>query len=93
MNRSLRQNSVGHEIFPNKVFFFCYNKTQWPTQWRKWSTNCTMPHYLAKNVAGKSLGAPMTLEGAAKLAVAVAGSAFAIGYLKDKGYIPNSIDK
>jgi hypothetical protein len=52
-----------------------------------------MPHYLAKNVAGKSLGAPMTLEGAAKLAVAVAGSAFAIGYLKDKGYIPNSIDK
>ncbi|CAB4026623.1 Hypothetical predicted protein [Paramuricea clavata] len=30
----------------------------------------------------------MTMEGAAKLAVAVAGSAFAIGYLKDKGYIP-----
>ncbi|CAB3986791.1 Hypothetical predicted protein [Paramuricea clavata] len=29
--------------------------------------------YLAKTVAEKSLGAPMTLEGAAKLAVAVAG--------------------
>ena len=49
--------------------------------------------YLAKTVAGKSLDAPMTLEGAAKLAVAVAGSAFAIGYLKDKGYIPKIIDK
>jgi hypothetical protein len=49
--------------------------------------------YLAKTVAGKSLGAPMTLEGAAKLAVAVAGSAFTIGYLKDKGYIPKMIDK
>ena len=49
--------------------------------------------YLAKKVAGKSLGAPMTLEGTAKLAVAVAGSAFAIGYLKDKGYIPKMTDK
>jgi hypothetical protein len=49
--------------------------------------------YLAKKVAGKSLGAPMTLEGAAKLAVAVAGSASVIGYLKDKGYIPKTIDK
>jgi hypothetical protein len=51
--------------------------------------------YLARTVAGRSLGAPMTLEGAAKLAVAVAvaGSAFAIGYLKDKGYIPKMIDK
>jgi hypothetical protein len=49
--------------------------------------------YLVKTVAGKSLGAPMTLEGTAKLAVAVAGSAFAIGYLKDKGYIPKTIDK
>jgi hypothetical protein len=29
----------------------------------------------------------MTLEGTAKLTVAVAGSAFAIGYLKDKGMI------
>jgi hypothetical protein len=28
----------------------------------------------------------MTLEGTAKLTVAVAGSAFAIGYLEDKGY-------
>ena len=34
--------------------------------------------YLAKTVAGKSLGAPMTMEGAAKLPVAVAGSAFTI---------------
>ena len=49
--------------------------------------------YLAKTVAGKSLGAPMTLEGATKLAIAVAGSAFTIGYLKDKGYIPKMIDK
>jgi hypothetical protein len=49
--------------------------------------------YLAKTVVGKNLGAPMTLEGAAKLAIAVAGSAFAIGYLKDKGYIPKMIDK
>jgi hypothetical protein len=49
--------------------------------------------YLAKTVAGKSIGAPMTMEGAAKLAVAVAGSAFAIGYLKDKGYIPKVINK
>ena len=49
--------------------------------------------YLAKTVAGKSLGAPMTLEGAAELAIAVAGSAFTIGYLKDKGYIPKMIDK
>jgi hypothetical protein len=49
--------------------------------------------YLAKKVAGKSLGAPMTLEGTAKLAVGLAGSAFAIGYLKDKGYIPKMIDK
>jgi hypothetical protein len=49
--------------------------------------------YLAKTVAGKSLGAPMTLEGALKLAIAVAGSAFTIGYLKDKGYIPKMIDK
>jgi hypothetical protein len=49
--------------------------------------------YLAKKVSGKSLGAPMTLEGTAKLAVAVAVSAFAIGYLKDKGYIPKMIDK
>ena len=43
--------------------------------------------YLAKTVAGKNLGAPMTLEVGAKLAVTVAGSAFAIGYLKDKGYM------
>jgi hypothetical protein len=43
--------------------------------------------YLVKKVAGKSLGALMTLEGAAKLAVAVAGSAFSIGYLKYKGKI------
>jgi hypothetical protein len=50
-------------------------------------------YYLAKTVAGKSLGAPITLEGAAKLTVAVAGSAFTIGYLKDKGYIPKTIDK
>ena len=49
--------------------------------------------YLVRTVVGKSLGAPMTMEGAAKLAVAVAGSAFAIGYLKDKGYIPKVIDK
>jgi hypothetical protein len=49
--------------------------------------------YLAKTVSGKSLGAPMTLKGAAKLAVAVAGSAFTIGYLKDKGYIPKMINK
>ena len=49
--------------------------------------------YLAKTVAGKILGAPMTMEGAAKLAVAVAGSAFTIGYLKDKGYIAKMIDK
>jgi hypothetical protein len=49
--------------------------------------------YLAKKVAVKSLGTPMTLEGTATLAVAVAGSAFAIGYLKDKGYIPKMIDK
>jgi hypothetical protein len=49
--------------------------------------------YLAKKVVGKSLGAPMTLEGAAKLAAAVAGSTFAIRYLKDKKYIPNAIDK
>ena len=49
--------------------------------------------YLAKKVAGKYLGAPMTLEGAAKLAVTVAGSAFAVGYLKDKEYIPKMIDK
>ena len=49
--------------------------------------------YLAKTVAGKSLSAPMTMEGAAKLTVAVAGSAFAIGYLKDKGYIPKVINK
>ena len=48
---------------------------------------------LVKKVAGKSLGAPMALEGTAKLAVAVARSAFAIGYLKDKGYIPKMIDK
>jgi hypothetical protein len=48
--------------------------------------------YLTTKVAGKSLGAPMTLEGAAKLAVAVAGSAFTKGYLKDKGYIPKMID-
>jgi hypothetical protein len=48
---------------------------------------------VGKKVAGKSLGAPMTLEGAGKLAVAVAGSAFVIGYLKDKGYIPKTIDK
>jgi hypothetical protein len=49
--------------------------------------------YLTKKVAGKSLGAPMTLEGPAKLGVAVAGSAFTIGYLKNKGYIPKTIDK
>jgi hypothetical protein len=49
--------------------------------------------YLARTVAGKSLGAPMTMEGAEKLSVAVAGSAFTIGYLKDKGYIPKMIDK
>jgi hypothetical protein len=49
--------------------------------------------YLAKTVAGKSLGAPMAMEGATKLAVAVVGSAFTIGYLKDKGYIPKMIDK
>ena len=49
--------------------------------------------YFAKTVAGKGLGAPMTLEGAEKLAIAVAGSAFTIGYLKDKGYIPKMIDK
>jgi hypothetical protein len=49
--------------------------------------------YLVKTVAGKSLGASMTLEGAAKLAVARAGSALTIGYLKDKGYIPKTIDK
>jgi hypothetical protein len=48
--------------------------------------------YLVKTVVGKSLCAPMTLKGAAKLAVAVDGSAFAIGYLKDKGYIPKTID-
>ncbi|CAB4007390.1 Hypothetical predicted protein [Paramuricea clavata] len=47
--------------------------------------------YLAKTVSGKSLGAPMTLEGAAKLAVAVAGSAFTIGYLKDKGGLFNAV--
>ena len=47
--------------------------------------------YLAKTVAGKSLGAPMTMKGAAKHAVA--GRAFVIGYLKDKGYIPKVIDK
>ena len=41
----------------------------------------------------KSLGAPLTREGAAKLAIAVAGSAFTIGYLKGKGYIPKMIDK
>jgi hypothetical protein len=35
----------------------------------------------------------MTLKAAAKLAVAVAGSAFTIGHLKDKGYIPKTIDK
>ena len=40
--------------------------------------------YLAKTVAGKSLGASMTMEGAAKLAIAVAGSAFAIGYRRIK---------
>jgi hypothetical protein len=49
--------------------------------------------YLARKVAGKSFGAPMTLEGVTKLAVAVAGSAFVIGYQKDKGYIPKMIDK
>ena len=49
--------------------------------------------YLVKTVVGKSLGAPMTMEGAAKLTFAVAGSAFTIGYLKDKGYIPKMIDK
>jgi hypothetical protein len=49
--------------------------------------------YLAKTVVGKSLGAPMTMEGAAKLAVAVAGSTLTIGYLKDKGYIPKMINK
>ncbi|CAB3992286.1 Hypothetical predicted protein [Paramuricea clavata] len=32
--------------------------------------------YLAKTVAGKSLGAPMTLEGAAKLAVALNGQGY-----------------
>jgi hypothetical protein len=57
------------------------------------TTGVVAVSYLAKTVAGKSLGAPMTMEGAAKLAVAVAGSAFAIEYLKDKGYIPKVIDK
>ncbi|CAB3987897.1 Hypothetical predicted protein [Paramuricea clavata] len=41
--------------------------------------------YAAKTIAGKSLGAPMTLEGAMKLGVAVAGSSVAVAYLKDKG--------
>ncbi|CAB4044641.1 Hypothetical predicted protein, partial [Paramuricea clavata] len=41
--------------------------------------------YAAKTIAGKSLGAPMTLEGAMKLGVAVAGSSVVIAYLKDKG--------
>ncbi|CAB4004640.1 Hypothetical predicted protein [Paramuricea clavata] len=47
--------------------------------------------YAAKMIAGKSLGAPMTLEGAMKLGVAVAGSSFAVAYLKDKGYVPKTI--
>ncbi|CAB3980449.1 Hypothetical predicted protein [Paramuricea clavata] len=47
--------------------------------------------YAAKTIAGKSLGAPMTLEGAMKLGVAVAGSSVAVAYLKDKGYVPKTI--
>ncbi|CAB3977414.1 Hypothetical predicted protein [Paramuricea clavata] len=47
--------------------------------------------YAAKTIVGKSLGAPMTLEGAMKLGVAVAGSSFAVAYLKDKGYVPKTI--
>ncbi|CAB4036148.1 Hypothetical predicted protein [Paramuricea clavata] len=47
--------------------------------------------YAAKMIAGKNLGAPLTLEGAIKLGVAVAGSSVAIAYLKDKGYVPKTI--
>ncbi|CAB4013374.1 Hypothetical predicted protein [Paramuricea clavata] len=46
--------------------------------------------YAAKTIMGKSLGAPMTFEGAMKLSLAVAGSSFAVAYLKDKGYVPKN---
>jgi hypothetical protein len=49
--------------------------------------------FVAKAVAGKSLGTPATPEGAAKLAVALTGSAFVVGYLKSKGYVPKTLNK
>ncbi|CAB3977327.1 Hypothetical predicted protein [Paramuricea clavata] len=49
--------------------------------------------YVAKTVVGKSLGAPMTFESAMKLSLAVAGSSFAVAYLKDKGYVPKVIER
>ncbi|CAB3982727.1 Hypothetical predicted protein [Paramuricea clavata] len=49
--------------------------------------------YIAKTVVRKSLGAPMTFGGAMKLSLAVAGSSFAVAYLKDKEELAEAKEK
>jgi hypothetical protein len=48
---------------------------------------------VTRKAFGESLGASVTLKGAMKLTVGIAGSAVVVSYLKNKGYIPISIDK